>query len=314
MHQMHLQPEPMDRLLPGESGLASPSTAARPSSSGNGSQALFRLDLLRSLQLHRNLALGFALAGVLLAVIYWFYTGPVYQAESVVYIQPSPPRVMPQGPSWPYSQRWPYDANTYETYITQQMQNVTRTDVLIAAVRKLESGSWLQSRESEQAAADRLKSAIKVTRQGTSYQFAIDARASDGQTAADVANAVANSFIESASHEQKAGDKQRLAVLGEERDRVQKALATDRTEQEALNKQMGVASIGAAAPDVYDEDIGRIRGELVTARTAHDEAAAKLISMDANQGSSSALDAAADELVGSDAGLMSMKSSLETFA
>jgi len=99
-------------------------------------------------------------------------------------------------------------------------------------------------------------------------------------------------------------------LLGEERDRVQKALAADRTEQEALNKQLGVASIGAAAPDVYDEDIARIRGELITARTLHDQAAAKLISMDANQGSSSALAAAADELVGSDSGLSSMKSSL----
>jgi uncharacterized protein involved in exopolysaccharide biosynthesis/Mrp family chromosome partitioning ATPase len=309
MTPMHIEPEPMDRLLPGDGGLAPPS-ASRPATAGNGTQALFRLDLLRSLQLHRNLALGIAIAGIVLAVAYWFYVGPVYQAESIVYIQPSPPRVMPQGPSWPYSQRWPYDSNTYESYITQQMQNVTRADVLAGAVRKLQSGNWLQSGESDQAAADRLKSSVKVTRQGTSYQFAIDAHSNDGQAASDAANAVAASFIESASHEQKAGDKQRLAVLGEERDRVQKALAADRTEQEALNKQMGVASIGTAAPDVYDEDIGRIRGELVTARTAHDQAAARLISMDANHGSSSALDATADELVANDSGLMSMKTSL----
>jgi uncharacterized protein involved in exopolysaccharide biosynthesis/Mrp family chromosome partitioning ATPase len=299
----------MDRLLAGDGGVA-PRSASRASAAGKSTEAIFRPDLMRSLQLHRNLALGIAIAGVVLAVAYWFYTGPVYQAESIVYIQPSPQRVMPQGPSWPYAQRWPYDANTYETYITQQMQNVTRTDVLAGAVRKLQSGNWLESGESDQAAADRLKSSIKVARQATSYQFAIDAHANDGQAAADVANAVANSFVESASHEQKSGDKQRLAVLGEERDRVQKALAADRAEQEALNKQMGVASIGAATPDVYDEDIGRIRGELIIARTAHDQAAARLTSMDANQGSSSALDAAADEIVATDTGLQSMKTSL----
>lgn len=309
MTPMHLEPEPMNRLPAGDGGIA-PQSATRTAAAGNGTQAIFRFDLMRSLQMHRRLALGFAIAGVVLAAAYWFYVGPVYQAESIVYIQPSPPRVMPQGPSWPYSQRWPYDSNTYETYITQQMQNVTRADVMAGAVHKLQSGTWLESGESDQAAADRLKSAIKITRQGTSYQFAIDAHANDGQAAADAANAVAASFIESASHEQKAGDKQRLAVLGEERDRVQKALEADRTEQEALNKQLGVASIGAAAPDVYDEDIGRIRGELVTARTAHDEAAARLTSMDANQGSSSALDAAADEIVATDSGLMSMKTSL----
>ncbi len=277
---------------------------------GNGSQAVFRLDLLRSLQLHRKLALGFAIAGVVLAVAYWFYVGPVYQAESIVYIQPSPPRVMPQGPSWPYSQRWPYDSNTYESYITQQMQNVTRADVLAGAVRKLQSGSWLQSGESDQAAADRLKSAIKVTRQGTSYQFTIDARANDGQAAADAANAVAASFIESASHEQKAGDMQRLAILGEERMRVQKALAADRTEQDALNKQLGVASIGAGAGCVrrrYRQDSRRAGDGAHRPRRGRGAA-----DFNGRQPgvSSSALDAAADEIVACDSGLQSMKTSL----
>jgi uncharacterized protein involved in exopolysaccharide biosynthesis len=308
MTPMHLQPEPPDRLLAGDGGTVT-KNAGRAVPVGNGSQAVFRLDLVRSLQLHRKLALGFAIAGAVLGVAYWFYVGQVYQAESIVYIQPSPPRVMPQGPSWPYSQRWPYDSNTYESYITQQMQNVTRADVLAGAVHKLQSSSWLKNGESDQAAADRLKSAIKVTRQATSYQFTIGAHANDGQAAADAANAVAASFIESASHEQKAGDMQRLAILAEERARVQTALDDDRTEQKTLNMQLGVASI-VAAPDVYDEDIGRIRGELVTARTAHDEAAAHLTSMDANHGTSSALDATADEIVASDSGLQSMKTSL----
>ena len=138
MTPMHLEPEPMDRLLAGEGRVAPQSTASSAVAAGNGTQAVFRLDLLRSLQLHRKLALGIAIAGLVLAVAYWFYEGPVYQAESIVYIQPSPPRVMPQGPSWPYSQRWPYDSNTYESYITQQIQNVTRADVLAGAVRKLQ--------------------------------------------------------------------------------------------------------------------------------------------------------------------------------
>lgn len=311
MTAMHLQPEPMDRLLPGDGVVASSAAAARPTAAGHGAQALFRLDLLRSLQMHRRLALGIALAGVALAVAYWFLTGPVYVAQSVVYIQPAPPRVMTQGPSWPYTQRWPYDSNTYESYITQQIQNVTRADVLTGALHKLEAGVWQQGGESEQSAVERLRHSIEVTRQGTSYQFSISARASDATVAAQAANAVAASFIDSASHEQKAGDTQRLAVLGEERERVQKALAADRAEQEALNKQLGVAAIGPAAPDVYDEDIGRIRGELVTARAAHDEAAAKLTTLvSGNASSSAALDAEADEIAATDPGLVSMKTSL----
>ena len=71
MTPLHLEPEPTNRLLAGDGGIA-PKRPGRSTGSENGSQAVFRLDLVRSLQLHRNLALGFAIAGVVLAVAYWF--------------------------------------------------------------------------------------------------------------------------------------------------------------------------------------------------------------------------------------------------
>ena len=45
----------------------------------------------------------------------------------------------------------------------------------------------------------------------------------------------------------------RLAMLKEERDRIKKELDDDRTEQAALNAQLGVAAIGPAAPEHYDD-------------------------------------------------------------
>jgi uncharacterized protein involved in exopolysaccharide biosynthesis/Mrp family chromosome partitioning ATPase len=279
----------------------------RPIPAANAEQAFFRLDVLRSLQLHRRLALGIALAGLALAVVYFFGMWPVYLAESVVYVQPAPSKVIDQGGA----ARWPFDSNTYESYIQQQMMNVTGTDVLTGALHKLGPGIWRGKSESEQAAVERLRRSIEVTREGASYQFSIGVHASKPAIAAQLANAVTASYIERASGEQKAGDAQRLAMLHEERERVQKELTADRAEQEALNKQLGQAAIGTATPDHYDDDITRIRAELVKARADHDEAAARFTSMGAGNGpSSKSLDAAADEVVASDAGLVSMKTSL----
>ncbi len=170
---------------------------------------------------------------------------------------------------------------------------------------------WQQSGESDESAAERLKRAIEVARVGTSYQVSITAHASNPDTAAALANAVAASYIEDTSHEQKAGDAERLAMLKEERDRVKKELDDDRAEQAALNAQLGVAAIGPVAPEHYDDDIAKIHDDLVKARTDHDEAAARLTAMNAGNGlNSTALDAEADQLIATDPGLASLKTAL----
>jgi uncharacterized protein involved in exopolysaccharide biosynthesis len=275
---------------------------------GSAEQALFRFDLRRSLEMHRRLAIGFAVAGLILAAAYLFRYWSFYSAQSLVYIQPTPSAVLEQGPvHWPYN----YDPATYDSYVQQQMLSITRTDVLVGAVHKLDPGVWQLSGESNESAAERLKRAIEVARVGTSYQVSITAQASNADTAAALANAVAASYIEDTSHEQMAGDAERLAMLKEERDRVKKELDDDRAEQAALNAQLGVAAIGPVAPEHYDDDIAKIHDDLVKARTDHDEAAARLTALNAGNGlTSKALDAEADKLLDTDPGLSSLKTAL----
>jgi uncharacterized protein involved in exopolysaccharide biosynthesis len=280
----------------------------------NAEQAFFQLDIRRSLALHWQLARAVALGFVALAVVYFLAqvfvlkSWPTYMAESIVYVQPTPAKVLPNQGGSP---RWPFDSNTYETYIQQQMMNVSRQDVLVAALHKLKG--FQRSGESDQAAALRLVRLLEVTRIGAAYQFSISARAANPAMAAQIANAVTAAYIESASRDERTGDAQRLQMLSEERDRIQTALTADRTEQDALNKQLGVASVSSAVPDHYDEDITQIRTELVKARTDHDEAESKFASLGAGHGaSSSAIDAAADEMIANDAGLVSMKQALNT--
>jgi succinoglycan biosynthesis transport protein ExoP len=292
----------------GNIDLAPSSAGVRVLGSGP-EQAFFRLDVKRSLQLHWKLARAVAIGFTALAVVYFLVQAlllkawPAYLAESTVYVQPTPAKVLPSEGGPP---RWPFDSNTYETYIQQQMLNVSRQDVLIGALHKL--NGFERAGESDQAAARRLVRSLEVTRVGDAYQFSIGARAKDPETAAQIANAVTAAYIESATRDERTGDAQRLAMLKEEKDRIQSALAADRAEQDTLNSQLGVASLGSTVPDQYDADIAQIRSELDKARTDHDEAEQKFASLDAGHGpSSAAIDAQADQLIASDPGLVSMK-------
>jgi uncharacterized protein involved in exopolysaccharide biosynthesis/Mrp family chromosome partitioning ATPase len=258
--------------------------------------------------MHRRLALAFAVAGLILASAYLFRYWSVYTAQSLVYIQPTPTEVREGAPvHWTQS----YDPVTYEAFVEQQMVSMTRDDVLVGAVHKLAAGVWQQSGESDESAAQRLRGAIEVTRVKNSYQVSITAHSFNPETAADLANAVAASYIDDTSHEQKAGDAVRVAMLKEERDRIKKELDGDRAEQAALNAQLGVAAIGPASPDHYDDDIAKIHDELVKARADHDQAAARLTAMNAGNGpNSTAMDAEADQLITADPGLASLKAAL----
>lgn len=292
-----------DELQPGGIPLGSP-VSVRAVPSGTPPQTFFNLDILRSLQLHRNLAIGIFLTALALAAFYMFHSWNHYTAETLVYVQPAPPRLLDPA----QTQHWPYDANTYESYIQQQIHNVTRPDVLVAAVHKLPD--WKDESETDQAAAARLDRAVEVVRVGASYQLSITAKARNAAEAAQIANAVAAAFIDSATRELRSGDTQRIQLLHDERDRIVKELASDRSEQEDLNKKLGIAAVAGNTPDPYDEQIAAVRSELVKARTANDEAAARLTSVDKNGASNAALDAEADEIVSSDAGMVAMKTAL----
>ena len=293
-----------DELQTGGLPIDVPAVPVRAMPHGSPPQTFFNLDLLRALQLHRKLAVGIFLVAVALAAAYMARGWNHYTAETLVYVQPAPPRLLDSG----QAQHWPYDANTYESYIQQQIHNVTRPDVLTAAVHKMPE--WKNEGETDPASAARLDRAIEVVRVGASYQLSITAKARNAAEAAQMANAVAASFIESATRELRSGDTQRIQLLRDERDRINKELASDRAEQEDLNKKLGIAAVAGATPDPYDEQIAAVRAELVKARTANDEAAARLTSLAKDGASSAALDAEADEIVSSDAGMVAMKTAL----
>jgi succinoglycan biosynthesis transport protein ExoP len=262
---------------------------------------------LRAIQLHKKVLLACVLCGVFLAAAYVFRVWPVYTAESRVYVQPASSSVM----SHNGDQRWPFDSNTYESFIQQQVQNADNPAVLADALHTLGAGVWQKPGESEEIAARRLGKSLEVTRLGTSYEVSIIANAGNPQQAAQIANGMAAALIAHASKQQNAGDRQRIAILHDERNRVQQQLNADLTEQSDLNQKLGMASVGTSTPDLLDSAIVTARDELIKARTDHDQASARLASLDASKGGSSkALQGEAEDLIALDPGLTAMKGSL----
>lgn len=290
---------------PARLAAADAGAGVRPMPASDPEQVFFHFDFLRSLQLHKKLAAGIFAFALLACAAYVAKGWNNYTAQALVYVQPAPPRLLSNGPE----NRWPYDSNTYDSYIQQQLHNVTRADVLAAAVAQIPG--WQRSGENIQLAAARLGRALEVVRVGSGYQISITAKAKDPEKAARIANAVAASYIESSTRELRAGDDQRIELLREERDRVQKELAGDRTEQDDLNKKLGVASLGSSPVDPIDEQINAVRAELIKARADNDEAAARVMTAGkTGTASTAALDAEADDLVATDPGMVSMKTSL----
>ena len=309
MSLQRIQSDGFSQVHPGSgtTGATPPANNSYPA--GSNDRPLLRLNLVRALQLHRNLALSIAAVGFLLAVAYIVKSWPVYLAQSQIYIQPAQSKVIPQG----YSDNEPINSTAYDSFVQEQVQNATNPDVLINALHKLPKGAWGKAGESEQAAADSLGHVIEVARVATSYQVSITAKAKSGPLAAQIANAVAASVVEKAAGEGNAGDAQRIAVLTDERTRIQNELNSDYTEQSDLNKQLGMAAVGTSAPDLIDDEIAKTREELIKAQTDHDEAEARYTSLKAGQSeSSAAMNAEADDMISADAGLTSMKSSLNT--
>jgi hypothetical protein len=128
---------------------------------GNDDRPFFRLNLRRALQLHRRLAMGIALAGLVLALAYVAMTWPVYTAQSQIYIQPVQPKVMIQG----NDQGGAINPAAYDSFVQQQVQSASNPEVLLNALHKLGPGAWQKSDESEQAAAG-LADPLKLCERG----------------------------------------------------------------------------------------------------------------------------------------------------
>src|ERR1700712_4258728 len=122
---------------------------------------LLRIDVLRSLRLHKRLAIIIALVTLALGSAFYARHRPTYDATSVVYVSPNFPATF----SSSQEQQYPYDS-----FIEEQVHSVEGFNVLADALRGLKPGVWQFPGETLESAVDRLQKSLVVKRDGLSYQ------------------------------------------------------------------------------------------------------------------------------------------------
>jgi uncharacterized protein involved in exopolysaccharide biosynthesis len=266
-----------------------------------------RPQVLRSLKMHRTLALavGGFVAGLL--VLFALSQKRAYEAESFVYVEPIiAPRLSDLNSPG-------YDSIRYDSYLQQQILTVTRADTLVAALHTLPPNEWRLPNESEQSAVARLQAALKVERVLNSFQIGIKLMTGSAEKSAAIVNAVTEAYLRGGRKDELAEMDDREQLLGDERQRIKDELETDRREQAALGTSLGVANPVSEMGNPFDTQTASLRAELAAARQAHDVAAAQLSSMGSigtGSDQQTGLSAAAADSANTDAGLSALKASV----
>ena len=279
--------------------------AALQQAGGAPTAPAFKPQIVRSVRMRPRLAAGVGATVFLLLLGYALTRKPVYIAESLVNEEPAASKVMSDGVAGTF------DSAQYDSYLQQQMLAIARPDVLAAAVAALPPATWHELGPNEQAAAGSLAGQLKVARVTTSYQLSISLQSGDPVGAAAIVNAVTSAYLDSVHKEASALTDQRAQLLAEERQRIEGELDTTRREQAGLSASLGVASPLGETGNPYDFETASVRQQLLTAREAHDVSAAQLASLSGDGAArNSALAEAADEIIGGDTGLASMRGSV----
>jgi polysaccharide biosynthesis transport protein len=277
---------------------------SKPSLPNPQAQAwMARIDVMRSLRLHKMLATVIALLIMGLGFAVVARHRPTYEATSVVYVSPNFPATLKASEE----QDYPYDS-----YVEEQVHSIKGYNVLATALRKLQPGVWQLPGESFESAVERLQHLLTVKRDGLSYQVLISLEGGNPNTVAAIVNAVTNSYLEGIQGEEFYGRDKRLESLRQERAEVQNELNNKLKEQTDISQSLGLAVIASDGANQIDTQVGKLRTDLSTAHEQRIQAEAKLAALENGDKTApnAALDAAADEIIAADPSLLAMKSTL----
>jgi polysaccharide biosynthesis transport protein len=223
---------------------------------------------------------------------------PVYSSRSVVYISPKFPKVL----NTDSEVELPYDS-----YFQDQIQTVTRYDIVADAISQLPYLVRNRSGAPLPFEIEKLQHSLDVKRIGTTYEMSIGLLGPSPSGLAETVNAVTNSYVEIAKNEEFYGLGDRLKTLRQESGNLRKQIDADLAEQAQLMEQLGVATVstGPGATNPYDTSSDTVRNQLGLARAQREAAEAKLDASLKNDipGESNALDTAAEEVIAADPGL-----------
>lgn len=263
-------------------------------------------DVLNSVRRHWGVSLSVLV--VLLAagaLVLWKKAKPVYEAHSIVYISPKFPKIL----ATDSEVELPYDS-----YVQDQIQTVVRYDIVADAIAKLPVSVRHRSGAATPEEIQYLQKALEVSRVGSSYEMSVTLHGPSPAGLADIVNTVTDTYLEKAKNEEFYGLDERLNTLNQEKDRIQKQIDQNMSEQASLMQQLGVAMVPSpehTGSNPYDSTLDKLRDQLATARMQRQEAEAALTAYKGNPtNGASDNDSAADDAASSDSSTMSMRNTL----
>jgi len=295
-----------DSSMSGGSGSLPPFPPRRAGSSSEGQRP--HINVVGSLKRHWLVSISVFL--VLLGCggfILWKKDKPLYAAQSTVYVSPKFPKILANDSEV----ELPYDS-----YFPDQIQKVTRHDIIEEAITKLPYSVRKRSGPALPYEIQVLQEKLDAKRIGYTYEMSIELTGPSPDGLAEIVNTVTDTYVEKAKNEEFYGLDARLSTLHQEQDRLQKQMDDRLAEQSQLMQQLGVATISSkeGATNPYDSTSQTVRGQLAVARMEREAAEAKYATVLKGDGSagSTALEAAADEAIASDSGLSVTRSNLNS--
>jgi Mrp family chromosome partitioning ATPase/capsular polysaccharide biosynthesis protein len=226
---------------------------------------------------------------------------PVYEASSRIRISPAAPKALTDDKA---------QIGPYESLVEEQIKTVTRYDVLDDALKQLPPAEWKAYGVKENIAVNNLQALLKIARLGTSYDVEVSLEGAEPRQVADVVNAITNTYVERARHEEYFERDQRLAILRGEEAHLQAQLETKVGQQEQLLRDLGVGSVQATENSPYNDNIFKLQKDLAQATEDLNASVSNLKSLQEGGANGPGMQAAALEAAKSDPGVAALRSNL----
>jgi uncharacterized protein involved in exopolysaccharide biosynthesis len=237
-----------------------------------------------------------------------------YESHSVVYLSPKFPKMLVG------------DAEVelpYDSYVQDQIQTVTRRDIIADAISKLPYAVRYRRglAANYQGPAlpyeiEVLQKTLEVKRVGSTYEMTIGLHGDSPKDLAEIVNTVTTTYMDRMKNEEFYGLDDRLNTLRQEKGKLQKEMDDEMAEQAQLMQQLGVATLSSKenGTNIYDSTLQKLSDQQVTARIQSQAAEAQLAAIvkGGGLGGSAVMEADEDQAIALDPGLSVVRTSLNS--
>jgi Mrp family chromosome partitioning ATPase len=142
----------------------------------------------------------------------------------------------------------------YHSFVQQQVFEIANPETIIDALKLLgpKASLWQQPTESARHAAERLMAVLKVNWVPDTFLISVSLDGTKPTGLADIVNAVVNAYLSRQEKQELSGTDQRVHLLQQRRDDLQRTLDSERSQLDQLTQELGVTTFRGPGANPYD--------------------------------------------------------------